>query len=331
MNDKEFSPVIAVNDRPSKDKTKLCVAVYAYGDYLVYIPAYAFSVLCAYENYSCKVYLSASSPEWLNEAFRTLAAQFDKRFQVVLLDEESKQILKILESHGCQPGFRWFLPYDTVREFDFVYVGDVDFLIVPEEPALGQQHLEHMKFEGVEYSNLDRGDTRLSGLHFCRAEFFNHSYDAEFFSYIQESLKAFHGVSGIDEYLLYKIVERRYGAICQKGKFRPGHGFHFAACRRSFLELWLNDFHHNRHLGDGWFGQNRYPRQYLLRYLKLNLFADPVFNKLYKRSMNTNQRKLRMLLFINAPTFFSDAFLLMITSPPRLVRRIRLMVRARWC
>ena len=330
MTDREFSPVITVSPRPSTDPTNLCVAVYAYGEYLAYIPAYVFSVLSAYENYSCKVYLDDLSPEWLNDSMKSLAAQFGERSQVVLLGKESLRILEILSSHGCRPGFRWFLPYDTIQEFDFVYVGDVDFLIVPEQPALGQQHLEHMKFEGVEYSNLDRGNMRLSGLHFCRADFFNHAYDAEFVSYIQDSLKDFHGLSGIDEYLLYKIVERRYGGIHQKGQFRPGHGFHFAACRRSFFELWINDFHHNRHLGDGWFGQNRYPRRHLLRYFKKNLFNDPLFNQLYERSINDNQRKLRMLLFLRVSIFISDAALLTITAPTRLVRRFRLMAKARW-
>lgn len=71
---------------------------------------------------------------------------------------------KIIENYTCVDklknqqikSLRWILDPPEYKDFDAVYIGDVDIFIVPEEPTLCDQHLKHCRKLGLPYSNALR-------------------------------------------------------------------------------------------------------------------------------------------------------------------------------
>jgi hypothetical protein len=62
-------------------------------------------------------------------------------------------------------------------DFKYIYVTDVDMMILREKPTLMDFHLREMKKTGLCYSNSKRysepqGDRRMTGLHFCNQRWY---------------------------------------------------------------------------------------------------------------------------------------------------------------
>lgn len=54
---------------------------------------------------------------------------------------------------------RWILPYESFRDFDYLYIIDIDIFYIREPLALHYQHIEHMEFLGLPFSNISRNYT----------------------------------------------------------------------------------------------------------------------------------------------------------------------------
>jgi hypothetical protein len=67
---------------------------------------------------------------------------------------------------------RWLIPKDEFEGFRYVYMSDSDFLIVPEDPTLLDQHLMLMARADQVYTNPQRWSQtqKVSGLHFVETE-----------------------------------------------------------------------------------------------------------------------------------------------------------------
>lgn len=102
---------------------------------------------------------------------------------------------------------------------EYVYIGDIDILVLE---AITESHLKHMAKTGLPFSNIIRPNRKaLTGLHFTR-------YDAYYpIASIPEG-----SIQGMDEMLLYQIVEARgYGLPSPDDVFRPLHGYHLSLNR----------------------------------------------------------------------------------------------------
>lgn len=314
----------------SNDRTKLCVAIYAYGSYEGYIPIYVYSLLLAYPSYSCIVFLDGELSGELNKSFKDLTDKFADNFKYYILDDKTKKVCSLLQKYKCKPGLRWLLPSEEFIGYDYVYVGDVDFIITPEEPPLAIQHIQHMREEGLDYSNLNRGNSRLSGLHFYKQGTFTFEITDDFLNEIEEWLRSYKKKVGIDEFLLYKLIEKKTKIIDVKSNFRPGHGFHFAACRKSYLEFVFNDFRHNKiDRRNGWYGQNLYSRKKIVKYSREILFSDKVFMNLYSRHINVPLSRFRLLVMWRSVYFIIDMVMLLVSFPKTLFGRVVSMLKAR--
>jgi hypothetical protein len=108
------------------------------------------------------------------------------------------------------------------RKAEFVYIGDIDILILEE---VAPPHLAHMRRTGLPYSNMRRSNQpRLTGLHFTR-------YDAY---YPQVDLDDTAPAGRDNERLLYWLVEQKgFGLPDPTDEFRPVHGYHMSIARNT--------------------------------------------------------------------------------------------------
>jgi hypothetical protein len=128
---------------------------------------------------------------------------------------------------------RWVLYDDDFAGYDNVYVGDVDLLIVREEPGLREVRIEHSKEIERPYSNRVRTGTRLvAGIsHFIRSE-----------AYFPRVLpRMLHDRAEIaagrlrlhNEELLYRLLENTVGLPARRVPLNTHHGIHLRAFHRA--------------------------------------------------------------------------------------------------
>jgi hypothetical protein len=222
------------------------VATVVFGAYRDYIPYYIHSLSVAYPTYTVRIFVTdAVLPARVSAALAWLRGQGLSRFEVRV---------------GCFPGFpdahtvivgnqqlgrvlRWLLPPEEFAAFEYGYVGDIDFLVLPEPEPLVAGHRRHLEALGVPYSNVVReGYRRLSGLHFFAVR--------PYFAATGELVR-FYGAradrileTGLhNEEFLYHLVERTlgFGAMATVAPFRPKHGFHLGCIRRwnaPYIDRW---------------------------------------------------------------------------------------------
>ncbi len=212
------------------------MSVYVFGDYSRYIPYYVYSILKSYPEYYVIVFymghLSESEKESLNRIKDQLSSNFEiKEGYYKHLDYLNRKIKKAL---------RFLIPYKEFKEFENVYIGDVDFLILNEKPGLLQEHLEHSKKIGLPFSNKIRNHSkRLTGLHFIRTDAYYSKMETVISSYlnnIDKLTKDFKTLKNIEEFL-YKIVNETFGyGKINEYPFRPHHGIHLGMLRKNQIK-----------------------------------------------------------------------------------------------
>ncbi len=204
----------------------LCITTYVYGKYIEYIPSFVYSVQAAYPDAYVKIF----TPDRLTDTLHSLLSVLrQETFQV----REGYRISKIFDR---QKHARWLLPEDEFKDFDYLYVGDIDFVIVRETPSLLDLHKEHCSRIGKPYSNLIRPKrpTKLSGLHFIERQL----YYASMARVIQDAVEHATAVpKQSNEVFLYELVEKAFGAPgpvpsqADFAKWRPHHGYHLGLLR----------------------------------------------------------------------------------------------------
>lgn len=138
---------------------KLCVTTVVDKKYVHYIPLFIYCLRYAYPEYKIKIF--------------------------TLCDYPSHKFAEIVPNYfeGHRPGFntialRFLVPKKEFKNFDYVYITDIDMLIMREGRPLHTFHLQEMASTGLCYSNSTRnskhwkGEESLSGLHFCAYEWF---------------------------------------------------------------------------------------------------------------------------------------------------------------
>jgi len=123
------------------------------------------------------------------------------------------------------------------NDYDYIYVTDVDMLILPEEPSLSEFHIAEMEAEKLCYSNTPRkkevmGPRRLTGLHFASQEWYDKTQEQRDY-YL-------HAISGglighgrfDDELMLMKICTESHLPIPgRKHLISRHHGIHLGTIR----------------------------------------------------------------------------------------------------
>jgi|GEM_PF-1829588 len=208
------------------------IAPFVFGDYTRFIPFYIYSMLTSYPDFGIKIFTQGTLSESESDCLKLLDRRFTGSFEIrtnymrklALPPADPTNRAKIKKA------LRWLIPYRELKNFQNVYIGDVDFLIVKESPGMLEAHLDHCKTTGLPYSNAIRpGTHRLSGLHFFRTE----EYYAKMTPVIEHYMNHLEEVGEIvtqgkgNEEFLYRMIERGIGFEgIDKLRYRPHHGFH---------------------------------------------------------------------------------------------------------
>ena len=225
----------------------LCVATVAFAGYREYIPYYIHSISAAYPTYTVKIFVTDPAlPESVSSALECLRRMGLSRFEVRVgcfpVFGDSRTIVMGKQPLGVY--LRWLLPPTEFAGFEYGYVGDIDFLILPEAEWLHEGHLRHMGELGVPYSNVvRRGTRRLSGLHFFAVRPY-FTATAGVIRFYSEGAERIRDLGLHNEEFLYHLIERTigFGAMATAPRFRPKHGFHLGCVRnrdQSYIDRWL--------------------------------------------------------------------------------------------
>lgn len=218
----------------------LCFVAFVYGDYTKYIPFYIYSILKSYPNYFVKIFVNKRLDPQEEKALELINRRLSTNFEIKEDYFNQFDLERLNIPKEGKKAIRFLIPKHEFVDFENVYFGDIDILIVRENPDLLQTHLEHCNKVNLPYSNLIRkGEKRLTGLHFFKVDEYYEKMDSLINSYLKDEEKLIQTVSKYkwDEEFLYHIVEEGIGfGDLSKHPYRPHHGFHIANIRNGKLK-----------------------------------------------------------------------------------------------
>ena len=206
-----------------------------YGWYQDYIPTYIYSILTAFPQHYVKVFLKES----LNNANRScLDLMPNKNFEVV---ENFNDFDKCEILHAAAE--RFLLTREYFDGFDYIYMGDVDFIIYDQfnEPNFYDRYVKHAESVGLPFSNEWNydwgGKFRMTGLHFMIKDPYFDVMD----SFIEDMKKPKNEFKreciytplwpSYDEEMLFYMAMRAFNLQPLTGYRRPFHGMHWGTFR----------------------------------------------------------------------------------------------------
>lgn len=128
----------------------LCVTTFVFGgEYQEFIPLFVYSLLRACPEYYPLVFVQQTLVPVVRQRLELLRGL--GRFQV------KDNYLTGLGWKGQRgKALRWLVYDREFSDFEAVYVGDIDMLMMPETPKLHEQHNVHCRVIGLPYSNVLR-------------------------------------------------------------------------------------------------------------------------------------------------------------------------------
>ncbi len=228
---------------PEKEgKAPLCIVGYVFGTYQRYIPYFLYSIYKAYPSYYVKIFVEDELEKPVNAAIELLkgqSSQFEVKKARGFPDHENiRHQLKV----DLRNFYRYIIPTEEIRKFQYVYVGDVDMFILQEKTSLLEFHKNQLSKFNIPVSNCIRRNedgsysTRLTGLHFFKTQEYLDKLSPviEELRNSKEKLQSFVLDLDWDEEALYKLVESEFSLERLKVETceRPWHGLHLGAARK---------------------------------------------------------------------------------------------------
>lgn len=222
---------------------------HAFGWYQDFVPLYIFSCL-----YTCPSFVRVLLHEELTENNRRaleLIRPYNGSFEVI------QNYRGVDLSHiDHLPAVRFLLPREAVADLDYVYIGDVDFIVYNEvDDNFFEYYLKHCRATGLPFSNSvtnDDGQLRMTGLHFIKVEEYYEVMQREIQAVVQGKNKFAQSIRksySYDEQVLYDMISRSFDLSSLDGYVRPHHGVHFgyvrkrqtghSFARKTRLAIWL--------------------------------------------------------------------------------------------
>lgn len=289
-----------------------CISTVVSGKaYQEYIPHYIYSILHSYPDYHVKVFCREKLRRNVRESITELGALGN-------CEVKDRCFPEYPDTKTNNKACRWLIPEEEFSEFDHVYIGDIDFFILPEDPPFLEQHLAHTRTLGVPYSNIVRPEydttantfsgshqLRITGLHFIhRKEYYRRVTPIQ--DEFREQLKE--PKEGSDEKFLYSMITKAFGEPRKadpadfQGKsewveehgiggvphwspediiFRPYHGIHYGAFRPKNKEMKRSGILNNRYYG----------KTYLA--VMDTVRDDPMYQRLLKNSSRAIRKRVK--------------------------------------
>lgn len=258
---------------------KLCFAPFVFGDYTNYVPFYIYSILKSYPDYYIKVFVKGFLTQNQKIALSKLHEKLSNNFEIIENYFNNLLTDKGIEKNRC---LRWLIPSKEFKNFENVYMGDIDILIIKENPSLLDSHLQHCTKTNLPYSNTIRKSTkRLTGLHFIKTKEYFNKMNSLINYYIINNDKIPNNLK--DEKFLYSMIKKTIGfGNLKQVTFRPHHGLHLG-----FFRNFLN--YTTKNLNSYKIIHKMKISEYIASYFNLtgkqqilNLFTDPLFNEISK-------------------------------------------------
>jgi hypothetical protein len=205
---------------PDHPMNNVCVTTVVDAAYMEYAPLFTYCMKMVYPAFKTVIVLRDDCPYDLNGA-------------------ESIRLFADFPRYPYLPiALRFVVPPDVYKQFDYVYITDIDMMIMPERLSLDEFHLAEMVATGLCFSNSLRnvhhyaGFESLSGLHFANRKWFAITEERRAFYY--NSLKA--GLLGLyreyDGVMLYRMAKDSGCGLPKKYKLKKRHhGIHLGNFR----------------------------------------------------------------------------------------------------
>jgi hypothetical protein len=222
--------------------SKLCIMTFVSGkDYQDYIPLYIFSIQKAYPDYDITIFLDEPLAVSVRESLEYL-----RNFgHFKIIENYFPYWPKNCSRRAISKMKRWLIFSPDVYQYEYIYIGDVDILIIKEDPSLLEQHIIHSELINLSYSNVLRrtDNKRMTGLLFVKTKPFYEKFLPIIEKYKEKIINdEFNPSYESDEYLLYQMIEESGLGLCpqatekglnnpHKKGFRPHHGVHLAVFR----------------------------------------------------------------------------------------------------
>lgn len=223
---------------------KICMTAFVFGDYKRYIPFFCYSVVKSYPEYAVRIFVDGE----LGNAEKSCIDDIRKYISsAVHIEENAFEGIKLPQTPKIRCGqkmyLRWLFEKSDFVGFDCVYFSDIDFLVLRQEPTLGEFHVRNAERFGLPFSNMVRADKtktgkppdRLSGCHFVLSE--------PYFTRMDPVVREFkHNPALItdaapnatsNEHFLYALVQRAipFDGNALRESLRPVPGAHLGRAR----------------------------------------------------------------------------------------------------
>lgn len=262
---------------------KLCFTTYVYGWYQDYIPTFILSILTAFPQHFVKIFLEEKLSDANRHCLELIKQNVSDQFEVI---ESFSELEWTLIPH--EASYRFLLTREWFEGFDYIYFGDVDFIIYNEyEDQFYDTYVTHCDKTGLPFSNewnYDWGKFRMTGLHFVIKDRYFDVMDKWILEMRQPKGNWFRGQCihnkqhpSYDEEMLFYMAFNAFDLTPLRGYQRPYHGLHFGTFRRLGE---TDSFAQNRvHITDG---RNNLP-DWVKNLSKINkVFNSPLFPDIYK-------------------------------------------------
>ena len=150
-------------------KNRLCISTVIDQNYANYIPLFIYTLKTSYPEYHIKLFTYGKFNQQVKNALDLI--KFDYKIVPGLFNKYAKYKYSPIS-------WRFIIPPEHYKEYDYVYITDIDMMILPEKISLLNFHLNEMSETGLCYSNSKRnakhweGHRSLTGLHFVSQEWF---------------------------------------------------------------------------------------------------------------------------------------------------------------
>lgn len=136
----------------------IAFVAFVYGDrYQEFLPMYAESLFRVYPESPLLLYPDRHLRPEITRLLRDVETRHASRIEL----RDGRSFGLPAEGYGklspqIRRSFRWLLWDPMFEEFDHIYVGDIDMLMVPERADLEDTHSRHAKMLSLPYSNVVR-------------------------------------------------------------------------------------------------------------------------------------------------------------------------------
>jgi hypothetical protein len=199
---------------------KVCITTVVDSRYMEYAPLFAYCVKKVYPSYRVILVLRDNCP----------------------YDLPGVETVRLFDTFPRYPyisiALRFVVPPDVYREFDYVYITDIDMMIMPERIAIDDFHLGEMVVTNLSYSNSLRnihhyaGFESLTGLHFATKKWFAQTDEQRgfYYQYLESgTLGVYREYDGV---MLYRMCKKSGLGLPKKYKLKKRHhGIHLGNFR----------------------------------------------------------------------------------------------------